>query len=430
MVEERNVVLITLDSVRADHCSFMGYHRKTTPSIDKMARKGLYFENAIATSVMTHASMISVLTGDYAPIRLEVTRPGPWRKVLSQRSTLPQILSKNGYSTGAFNPNPLVSSYFGFNKGFDYFQDFLSENFFDRIHYKILDRAVKSGGKGFVAVLRHVRNVIWREEMLKPWESYYESIIKWVERAEKPFFLWVFLVDTHHPFAAPRKYRKWGSFFDSWYVWYYFLKLYKEKWIMELPKAGRQKLLDMYDNSISYADAFVNRLWQDVKGEDPIFIIHADHGEAFGEHGFYGHIWYLYEELIHVPLVIYNADVKGRVEKPVSLLKLTPIILMLVDRKEDELYSLLENDSWAISEVLGDVRKVSVRLKDWKFITGQKKEDELYNLKEDPHEQNNLVEKHPKLVEGMRKIVINHISKHEMVHVKEKVKKLKLERIW
>ena len=297
----RNIVLITLDSVRADHCSFMGYHRKTTPTLDWMARKGLYFKNAITSGVGTPTSMVGVFTGDYSYIDSEETKFEPWRCELAQRRTLAQVLLENGYSTGAIHPNVFVSHYYGFNKGFVYFYDFLSEN---KNMLSRLTMKFRRFSRGKLSILRNLINLMQKEEVFKPWESYYDLIIDWVERAEKPFFLWVLLLDTHHPYIAPKKFRK-GSFLDIVDLILFSRRGQKANWKLNLSEKERRKLINAYDDSIFYADSFIKKLWGDLKSDDPIFIVHADHGEGFGEHGFYSHPPYLYEEFIHVPLIIY-----------------------------------------------------------------------------------------------------------------------------
>ena len=429
MAEKRNIVLITLDSVRADHCSFMGYHRKTTPTLDKMARKGLYFENAIASGVGTPASMTCVFTGDYAPVDPMETNPHPWRRVLSQRKTLAQVLSKKGYHTSAFNPNVFVSSYFGFNKGFEYFQDFISRGYLDKFYYKILDKVTKSGKRGLASILRNVRNLILKEEIFKPWEAYYDLIIDWIEKVREPYFLWILLLDTHYPYLAPRKFRKWSNFFD---MWYYNWKVQKENWNPNFSEKEKQKLINAYDDAIYYTDIFISNLWKDLKDSDPIFIIHADHGEGFGEHNFYGHQPYLYEEIIHVPLVIYNADVKGRLDEPAPLVGLAPVILELIE-EENQFPSdsfLGGGKNWAITVIHSHERlKVAVRTKNWEFITGQKDGDELYNLKDDPFERANLIHEHPELAKEMKKIAENNIKREIEINRIRTIAKAKLKEI-
>jgi len=123
-------------------------------------------------------------------------------------------------------------------------------------------------------------------------------------------------------------------------------------------------------------DIFVKKLWQDLKDDDPIFIIHADHGDGFGEHGFLQHPPLLYEELIHVPLVIYNADIRGKISEPVSLRSI-PSTIELIGIKQNLFPSKSvlssEKDTYVISKVFdGNKWKIAVRSKDWKFIMGQK----------------------------------------------------------
>lgn len=177
-------------------------------------------------------------------------------------------------------------------------------------------------------------------------------------------------------------------------------------------------------------DYFIKKLWELLEPFDPIFIIHSDHGDGFYEHGFYYHYDpFLYEELVHVPLVIYNADIKGRIEKPVSLSSIAPTILELIGDNNNEFPSksfLHEDNEWVISKVFdGSKWRVAVRTKRWKFIMGQKDTDELYNLEKDPYEQENVVNEHSDLAKEMRRIAENHI-KHmmEIRKIREKLRQL------
>ncbi|RLF07949.1 MAG: hypothetical protein DRJ64_02015 [Thermoprotei archaeon] len=440
MPEKRNLVLITLDSLRADHCSFMGYKRQTTPNLDKFAKDGLYFENAIAPSVGTPTVMFSVFTGEYALIDPRETAPEPWRRAFAKSKTLAQMLSTKGYFTGAFTPNPFVSGYFGFNKGFCYYQDFLSGDANKGVLSRFYNLTEFLARTGMLHFLRNVRNlmlkVMLKEGFFKLWEAYYDAIIDLARRANNPFpfFLWILLIDTHHPYLAPRKFRKWSNFFTMWLSnW----RLQKVNWENKLSDRERKWLINAYDDSIYYADSFVKRLWDDLEDLDPVFIIHADHGEGFGEHGLYGHGPFLYEEFIKVPLIIYNADVKGKIDKPVSLLGLAPTILELVgEENEFSPQSFLnEGKNWVISKVLEHARskeKIAVRMKDYKFITGQKEEDELYYLKKDPHEQKNVISEHPELAKEMRKIVEIHVKqemeKRTIREIISRIKTVKVDR--
>lgn len=402
MPENRNIVLITLDSLRADHCSFMGYHRKTTPTMDKMAKNGLYFENAIASGVATGPSMMGAFTGEYCPIGSEDFSGEKWRKEFKKRKTLPQVLLEKGYETGAIHPHPYTSAYFGFNKGFKHFENFVQKG-------QIEDMEGSSKIGSFIVGLRKIIN---KEGSNLPWESYYNRITEWIKNYKRPYFLWVFLLDTHTPYLPPVK--RWSQL-NYWKLSYLYWKIQRRNWETG-DKKEIERIRDTYDDEIYYSDKFIKRLWEDLKDDDPIFIIHGDHGDGLGEHGFYRHPPMLYEELIHIPLIIYNAGLKGRQDKPISLLGLSPSILELLgEEKEFPSKSFLDGGGGnrVISKVWdGDRRKVAVRMKDWKFITGQKEEDELYLLAEDPYEQKNLVDENSEFSKEMNEMVENHI-KHE-----------------
>ena len=408
MPEKRNIVLITLDSLRADHCSFMGYQRETTPTIDKMARDGLYFENAVAAGVPTRYSMFSIFTGDYLLIssdKEEDIRKEMIREFKTHK-TLAQVLSEKGYKTAAFHANPWLSRLNGFDKGFIHFQDFISRDKASQLH----------------TIIRKLPRIIVEKRVaLTDWKKIYYAVLDWHRKVEEPYFLWVLLLDTHLPYMAPKKYRKFGNK-STLYLLYLNWKLRKAAFNpnIVISLRERERIINAYDDVICYADEFVNKLWSNLKDDDPIFIIHSDHGEGFGEHGFYYHPHMLYEELIHVPLIIYNADVKGKIEKPVSLRGLPSTILDLIGEKNEfPSESLLKEDNdLVVSKIFySGERKVAVRMKDWKFIMGQKKDDELYYLKEDPYEQNNLINRYPKLAEEMRKIARRHI-KHDIEKTK------------
>jgi len=431
MADKRNIILITLDSLRADHCSFMGYYRETTPTMDKMARRGLVFENAIAGGVGTPESMMGAFTGSFAPLTEDIDSK-MWRNEFTKRRTLAQILSKLGYSTGAVVPNTFASSYFGFDKGFQFFQDFLKDGAKTKIHKRIFEKAFKKNSRT-ASIIRNLMNFLLKREVFTPWEKYYDVVINWVKKTNKPFFLWVLLMDTHFPYLAPRKFRKWSNFLSMYHSnW----KLQHVNFENKLTDKEKKKIIDAYDDSIRYANEFIKRLTKDFSDYDPIYVIHSDHGEGFGEHGFYMHGFIrnkavcLYEELIHIPLIIYNADIKERIEKPVSLLSLSPTILEIINEENFSDFPscsfLKSNNTWVIARCIENGKiKVAVRLKDWKFITDQNSIDELYNLKDDPAERKNVVNEYPKLAKELKKIAYSHI-KHELEIniIKKYIKKL------
>jgi len=383
----------------------MGYNRKTTPTIDKMARKGLYYENAIAASVPTPYSIFSSFTGHFPLVDTSTGhRPEIWRREFKSKITIASLLRQIGYSTIAVHKHPWASKYFGFDKGFEYFSDY----------------DVKVGG--WNSILENVLEVLTRKGKCVSWEDYYEEILERVYKAKRPYFLWVFLLDTHWP-CIPSDTRK-LVLPSTLYLLYNYWCLSRRKWLYN---KEIKIIKNAYDNSIRYADTFIKRLWNDLKEDDPVFIIHADHGEGFGEHGFYAHPPMLYEELIHIPLVIYNADIKGKIKEPVSLLSLSSSILELVgeeSRFPSESF-LNGGKDWVISKVFDKgKRKIAVRMKEWKYIEGQKEKGELYNLRKDPTEQENLVNDYPNLVKEFKNIIRHHIEEEKRKIVKNHLRRV------
>jgi len=423
-MDRRNIILITLDSLRADHCSFMGYKRETTPTIDRMCNDGLCFINAYSPSTATPTSMIGIFTGDHSLVDVTASTPGksasfkPWRDELSQRKTLAEVLSQKGYFTAAFTPNAYVSRYFGFDKGFRYFQDFIPSNnkrrLFLRLHRTVFKRYFL-GSKTFTYI-KYFWDMLRRREVFKPLEDYYDEIIRLVEKIKTPFFLWILILDTHYPFLPPKIYRQEMNFFTALYYNLKYMHAIRNPDV-KLPTKIIEKIIELYDSSIRYADSFIDKIWKDLRTHDPVFIIHADHGEAFGEHCNYGHPPFLYEENIHVPFVVFNTNIKGKVEMPVSLLEIPRVILQLAEEKEDFLYENIfdsENlkNNPTISMVIDNgTIKIAIRDREWKFITGhRKREDELYNLQKDPQEQQNLIFEEPSIAIEMEKTAREYLK--------------------
>lgn len=316
----RNVVLVTVDSFRADHCGFLGYEGDITSTLDKMAEEGIVFENAISPGPRTPESMPVIFTGEYIPENLPqdmVPQRQQIQNHMQTQESIPERFSRKGYHTIGFTPNPFTSRYFGFDQGFDEFHDFL-----DSSDNAVYDRLFQGwlGGDTISNILRLARNMALQEEVFKPWESFYDGFLTSINNAPEPYFAWIFLMDVHEPYLAGDGYHS-----ISWW------KRWKATWEMYLgdketpfDETTRERLLTAYDDSIRYTDAFFEQFLADVPG-DPLIAMHGDHGEAFGEHGVYSHEPYLYEENIHVPLLLYGNG-QDRIHHPVSLRSLPTIL--------------------------------------------------------------------------------------------------------
>jgi len=420
-------VLVTLDSLRADHCSCYGYEKDTTPFLSRLAQKGIKFENVIVSGVPTVPSSFGMVTSEFCPISLSTSDPRVWRAAIMKRKTIFEVLSNHGYHTGVFTPHPFFSSYYGFTKGCEHeYADFLkSMGKYERIKkslHPLLRRL------GIFAGLSFIKNIVKGDiGGYTRIEDFYSHIVNWVNN-KNPYFLWVFMVDTHSPYLLSKGKDQYSSE----------CKRRKVLWVLYKIRTRSQKLsedelkliISCYDSAIKYADAYLKQLWNDLKDTDPIFIVNADHGEAFGEHGFYGHPPEHYEYLIRVPLIIYNADVKGVVEEPISLLRLAPTICELAGvENEFSQPSLLEDVEYTppiVENKLENGLRVTVRDKEWKLIVNPDREDELYNIKKDPMEQENLIGQEPDIEKELRKLAEKHIkTRKEKERLRKRIKRLR-----
>jgi arylsulfatase len=268
-----------------------------------MAEDGLVFENAIAPGPATPESMPVIFTGQWPVDRGNeaaselAARRERIRAHMTARETLPEQLQRLGYSTGAFTPNPFTSRHFGFDQGFDHFEDFMDEQNRGRLYQRVFNGFLEESAVSSMA--RVFMNFWQREEVFKPWESYYNDAIEWANDAEEPYFLWVFLMDAHNPYISSSEHRN-QSRLQEFHANFEFWRQSHETPFSE---DMHEKLLTAYDDSIRYSDAFLGRLREDL-GDESVIAVTGDHGEAFGEHGTYGHEPYLYRENTHVPLVV------------------------------------------------------------------------------------------------------------------------------
>jgi arylsulfatase len=257
------------------------------------------------------------------------------------------------------------------------------------------------------------------------WEEYYDDVVEWVERDDdRPFFLWVFPEETHTPYIPPAARR------DLPTTASYLLRhasFLKKLWVdqrssFSLTERQRERLIAQYDDLLRYVDGFLGRLREDLAAYDPVFVVHGDHGDGFGEHGFYEHPQALYEELIHVPLVVHDtadgtdavgdAAVDGR-STPVSLRSLPATIEAVAGvERTFEGPSVLEADEpYVVAKVTeGERRKVAVRGARWKYLSQDRGEGALFDLRADPTEQVDRSDEYPELAGELARVARRHRS--------------------
>lgn len=377
----RNVVLISIDSLRADRCGHLGGPRDLTPTLDRMAADGVAFQNALAPGPKTPESMPTVFTGHQWRFAPEDRGDLDWRAGIRphmrRHETISERLSAGGYETVAFTPNGFTTEYFGFGRGFDEFEDFLDEEI--------------RPGFGVPDVLRGLLKFLRKEGNWKTWERYYDDVVDRVADAEEPYFLWVFLLDVHSPYLVPRSYRRENSWLD----------MMRANWAMHgagEPHDVRDVLVSAYEDTVTYADAFLERLREDLEDTDPVFVVHSDHGEALGERGFFGHERYLYGENLRVPFVVENADASATVERPVSLSVVPSVVeAAAYDRLADLLDSMDRDPATPVVAHTEEGDRSAVRVGPYKLVTNPDAPPELYEVAADPDERRDRAEDWPAL---------------------------------
>jgi arylsulfatase A-like enzyme len=395
-----NIILISLDTVRADHLSAYGYRRRTTPNLDRLASRGVLFENAIAPAPWTLAAHSTIFTGllphqhgaDWAvPLN-----SGPW--------TLAEILESRGYETAGFNANDFYGqSGWGIAQGFEVYRD-LSQS------------------------LRHNFGAMLAGRTL--WEPFYQDfvrfdlvdrtdahqlttdVLRWYRRrSSRPYFLFVNYFDAHIPYQSrPPFDRHAGKAQDRLFRKVdYMVDHAKEG--QKLPYDEQEALESAYDDCLEYLDGQVGSLIREIErssgSSNNVFIITSDHGEAFGEHGRYSHGWDLHREEIHVPLIIFGAGIPNEVRVShvvrtrdlfstvldVALSHAQPFSSGSLRRFWTPGFTPLPYDDAVVSELIPvgstspGLAQISLTTDDWHFIHHAHGFEELYRWRSDPMEQ-------------------------------------------
>ncbi|MEN8155067.1 MAG: sulfatase [Acidobacteriota bacterium] len=275
-----NIYLITVDTLRADHVGCYGNNSFTTPFIDSLARKGIIFKKAYSASGTTCPSHASIFTGLY-PSQHSVLANG--YQLDDSYITLAEILRANGYKTAAFvsTDSQFIAS--NFNQGFDYFNE---PEKFELKNYQVYRLA----------------------------QYTIEKSIKWINKnKQKKHFVWIHLFDPHIPYTLHKDIKNTlGKQTD-----HSFLKniISKKKVNLEIFGNSLNNYLNYilsYNSEIRYIDNELNKVITRLKeyniNKKSLLLLTADHGEALGQHNWLGHGKYLYNEILHIPLIFYFFD--------------------------------------------------------------------------------------------------------------------------
>jgi len=399
------VVLLVVDTLRADMTSMTGHYRHTTPQLDKLAREGVVFTAAYAPSSWTVPSMASLHTGVYPASHGIVSGAiiGRFNQREVQQEVLPdsfvtlaESFHAAGYRTVGVAANRHLGEGLGFDQGFDaYYED---ARFVDAKRLNAIARTYLEQGIG------------------PRWERSFTA---------QPSFLWLHYFDPHAPYVPRLPWIR--AFADDYtdYPWLYPADLAGPELSDEFPAPDadfRECALPLYEAEVAFWDDRFRRLAErlGVAREDILLVFTSDHGEEFSEHGGLGHAHSLYEELVRVPLVFYwpRGIPGGRtIDEPVSILDIYPTLLELAGLEPPpglqgrSLAPLLRGEERAADpqrELLFELHRPrpelqAIRAGRFKLIrgTGAGGRVELYDLEDDPGEHRDLSRSRPDVVERL-----------------------------
>jgi arylsulfatase A-like enzyme/Tfp pilus assembly protein PilF len=356
-----HLLLVTIDTLRADRVGAYGYAAAETPALDALARRGARFENAHSPVPITGPAHATILTGQYPPVhgvRDNVVFP-----LGSAHPTLATLLKQRGYRTGAFVGAIPVAAAYGFGLGFDTFDEDLT--------------VTPIGAQG--AERRA--------------DAVADRAIAWLSKpGDQPTFTWVHLYDPHVPYAPPPPY-------DTRF-------------------AGR-----LYDGEVAFADAQLGRILQALaatgRERDTVVAVMSDHGESLGDHGERTHAILIYESTLRVPLVVAGPGVpKGAViASRVGLVDVLPTLLRQVgvedppalpgrDLRPALVGGRLPEEALYAESLFGRLNCRWAPLRawtsgDWKLVVGAERQEELFDLTSDPGERTSVAAQQPQRVQQM-----------------------------
>jgi len=359
-----NVVVITIDTLRADHIGCYGYKQIRTPNLDALAAEGARFERAYTAVPVTLPSHTVMFTGTYP--MLSGMHDFAANKLGPGQATLASVLKEHGYATGAVIGSAVLDSRFGLNRGFDFYYDHFD---FNRLQESNL------------------------EEMERPGNLVADVALDWLSKNyQKKFFLWMHLYDPHYPYRPPAPYAA----------------EYQDR---------------PYDGEIAFADSQVGRLIRFLKSKglyaNTLIVLSGDHGESLGEHGEKTHGFFIYNTTLHVPFIIHLPGVASPRTVPdlVSLADLMPTVLQVL--KVDVPTQVQGRNLLPLMRTKepGDARGLyaetflprlhfnwselrGVETENYHFIDAPK--PELYDLSKDPGETRNLFGEKKAVAEEMR----------------------------
>ena len=426
-MNQPNVILLTIDTLRANMLHCYGHKKPLTPNLDRLATSGLRFEQAITGGSWTQAAFPVMLTSSSAAMyggclgRLSPERPSPI-----------EALARNGFTTAGFSTNPHLSRATGYDRGFHHFSEMVPAEADPRL------RRIKGGQRLLRnslthAVLGPLGHYLRPARLYSSAAEVTDNVCSWLEGVERPFFAWVHYMDVHWPYYLEETLIHPGEIAQAWQDLAIMAGRSNYNRTKSITTAQRSHFVELYERSLHYLDAQIGRLMSHLDklgyGSNTVVIVVADHGEEFLDHDRWGH-WEsnLFDEILKVPLIFRIPTESGGqiIQRQVRLLDLMPTILDMCGCPEPSgLMGTSFAPLWTEQEVaydgavaLSEMRRdpwhrVAVRTEAFKYIWDSKRPDqpELYDLRADPAEKKSVSSSYPQEVSKFQAIVDTHLRR-------------------
>jgi arylsulfatase A-like enzyme len=382
---------------------------------------------------------------------------GGYRYLDERRPFLSKQFQENGYNTVGYHSNPHLGPEKNYNYGFSTFNDGAESEDEANTLINFVDSVVPSDSRLYSLLRRgwHFFSMATNTSAYAPASEITDRAQTWFEDqwdGESPYFMWLHYMDVHYPFMPPEEHLEEIGVDPLSSRRIADLNGRMQEDPESLTEEDRQDLLDLYDGEIKYVDHNIGRLLDTLEAhgvrDDTAIVVTADHGEAFGEHGRYGHHPLMYDELLHIPLIF---DVPGfdsrRIDHQVSLIDVPPTLLDLCDieiperMQGDSLLPLLsgETDRYESKPVITTSQggqTLATRTPEWKLLWDREEEwTELYDLQQDPDENIDVSDNNPEIVTQFKRVLQDYLDEaratdaelpdvEESEEVKERLEKL------
>lgn len=424
-MKKPNILLLTIDTLRADWLGCYGHPKPISPNIDAFAKKAMRFTQAVTGGSWTQAAFPVMMTSTYASMYggclgpLSEERPSPITNLTIQ-----------DYKTVGFSTSPLLSKTFAYDQGFEQFVDLIPDEKDPFV------RKMKGGQSLLRKPFFHQLTGLFGQKMrpakvYEPAEVLVDGVIDWLSLNSGPFFAWAHFMDVHWPYHLEEKLEKPAEIAQAWED---LVHLHEVNWQgATISPAQKAHYIDLYEEAIKYTDAEIGRLlkWLDNSplAEDTIIIIVSDHGEEFMERGYWGHVEInLYDEILRVPMLMRLPGQKeGQViDRQVRTLDIMPTLLDICqisspEKIEGSSFAPLWNGNpQAYDEPISISERwregshvVAIRTEAFKYIWDSEKPDspQLFDLLADPKELKNAIAKFPTEAKHFQRQVNEHLAK-------------------